>query len=322
VERGGHTPTSGCGVSHVGVKRMVGGPLISSQFLARGWLWVRVLVLVQLGLIAAVGADLQTYGGCEVIAVPWADGDSFSVRFPDGQVRTVRLYGVDCLESSESRSEVNVKRLSEQKRWFGIQQTEVAQKIGQDGKRETHHLLSAPFSVHTSFTDARGDARYDRIYGFVTLSDGRDLSEHLVSAGYARAYGMARSTPRGVRAQTWQSELRKLEANAARAGLGAWRHSDWSRLSEKRRSEYRGEKGSSREPGSGTESRGPFSPMDFNSASREQLITIPGVGDVMAKRIIDGRPYTTMNDLLKVPGIGPKVLEKIRAHGFVRSSIR
>ena len=70
----------------------------------------------------------------------------------------------------------------------------------------------------------------------------------------------------------------------------------------------------------GTESGGPFSPMDLNSASREQLITIPGVGDVMAKRIIDGRPYTTMNDLLKVPGIGPKILEKIRAHGFVRSS--
>ncbi|HDM78188.1 MAG TPA: DNA-binding protein, partial [Deltaproteobacteria bacterium] len=34
-------------------------------------------------------------------------------------------------------------------------------------------------------------------------------------------------------------------------------------------------------------------------------------------RIIAGRPYKTVDDLLKVKGIGPKKLEKIRAYVVV-----
>jgi len=38
------------------------------------------------------------------------------------------------------------------------------------------------------------------------------------------------------------------------------------------------------------------------------------VGDVMAKRIIAGRPYTKIEGLLKINGIGAKTLEKIRPY--------
>ena len=38
-------------------------------------------------------------------------------------------------------------------------------------------------------------------------------------------------------------------------------------------------------------------PIDINSASREQLKTLPGVGDVEADRIISGRPYHSKADL-------------------------
>lgn len=38
-------------------------------------------------------------------------------------------------------------------------------------------------------------------------------------------------------------------------------------------------------------------PIDVNSASRAQLKTLPGIGDVEADRIISGRPYFSKADL-------------------------
>jgi len=40
-------------------------------------------------------------------------------------------------------------------------------------------------------------------------------------------------------------------------------------------------------------------PIDINSASRAQLKTLPGIGDVEADRIISGRPYHSKADLVE-----------------------
>jgi DNA uptake protein ComE-like DNA-binding protein len=37
--------------------------------------------------------------------------------------------------------------------------------------------------------------------------------------------------------------------------------------------------------------------MDINSATKEQLMTLPGIGDAYAQKIIAGRPYKTKADL-------------------------
>ena len=59
-------------------------------------------------------------------------------------------------------------------------------------------------------------------------------------------------------------------------------------------------------------------PLPINKADAEALMTIPGIGRVLAERIISLRNelgrFSTPEDILAVKGIGPKKLEKIRSH--------
>lgn len=59
-------------------------------------------------------------------------------------------------------------------------------------------------------------------------------------------------------------------------------------------------------------------PVDINTATAEELETLSGVGPVMAQRIIDYReehgPFSSVDDLLNVSGIGESTLEKFRDH--------
>ena len=52
--------------------------------------------------------------------------------------------------------------------------------------------------------------------------------------------------------------------------------------------------------------------VDINHASVEQLSYLPGIGEARAKDIIKHRPYTSIEDLKEVSGIGEKTFEKIK----------
>ena len=50
----------------------------------------------------------------------------------------------------------------------------------------------------------------------------------------------------------------------------------------------------------------------MNTATAAELETLPGIGPVIARRIVEGRPYRSVDDLDRVKGIGRKRLEEIR----------
>ncbi len=53
-------------------------------------------------------------------------------------------------------------------------------------------------------------------------------------------------------------------------------------------------------------------PLDLNKATAEELEeALPGVGKVTAKKIVDGRPYATVDDLAKA-GVPAKTIDQIR----------
>ena len=56
--------------------------------------------------------------------------------------------------------------------------------------------------------------------------------------------------------------------------------------------------------------------VNVNTASPDELETLPGIGEVIAQRIVDHRtengPFVTVDDLLDVSGIGEATLEDIR----------
>lgn len=54
-------------------------------------------------------------------------------------------------------------------------------------------------------------------------------------------------------------------------------------------------------------------PVDVNAASSEELQSLPGIGPALAARWIAGRPYRSIDDIVRIRGVGPKTLAKLRA---------
>jgi DNA uptake protein ComE-like DNA-binding protein len=165
---------------------------------------------------------------------------------------------------------------------------------------------SASFA-HTAFASAPGRSAKPRIYGFVTLSNGRDLGEVLVGEGLARSYGVRRNTPDGLVAEAAEAKMDDLELGAAIARRGIWAQTDPQKmvvLRDQRRVEDR-----QLREAFGTAAG---EPIDPNTATVDEIMLLPGVGEILAERIVEGRPYTSVEDLRRVPGIGAKVFAGLK----------
>jgi competence protein ComEA len=52
--------------------------------------------------------------------------------------------------------------------------------------------------------------------------------------------------------------------------------------------------------------------LDINSASPDQLKTLPGIGDAYAKKIVEGRPYARKDELAKKNIVPQGTYDKIK----------
>jgi len=70
-------------------------------------------------------------------------------------------------------------------------------------------------------------------------------------------------------------------------------------------------------PGTGAASAAASGPIDLNTATVQQLDALPGVGPVLAQRIVDWRTehgrFDSVDQLQEVSGIGPSRLADIRS---------
>lgn len=277
-----------------------------------------IILLIGLhGLVCCLASELQALKNCRLVPTEWADGDSFQIESEAGQQMTIRLYGVDCFEIKVAGA-TDARRLRAQRRYFGITDygsTEdsiaLAKNLGREAKQVAFKFLAEPFTVYTAFADARGDGRYKRYYGFVVNQVGEDLAAHLVKNGLARAYGVVRSTYDGQSHQDYRDFLADLELQAAKLGQGAWAKTNWQTLPSERQQQRDEDREIQLAVGTQLPAKASINP---NESSRDELMSLPGIGETIAIRIIEMRPFETIVELQKVPGIGQKKFNDIKPY--------
>ncbi len=272
-------------------------------------------VLVFGGVIPSHCADLQMFSDAKLINNPANDGDSFLVE-ANGKSFRIRLYFVDCPETLISFKS-DVRRVREQTRYFGLSDAKRTIHFGNEAKTFTEQALVKPFTVHTSFADALGRTSQGRVYGFITTTDGNDLASLLVKNGFARNYGMGRKTPDGVSRDEMVKILWDFEISAMLKRVGVWLESEPDKIAELRAKQRSEEQELDELKEQVKEHSSPQSLIGLNTATKKELMSIKGIGYVLAERIIADRPYKTVDDLLKVRGIGSKTLEKFRPYFVV-----
>ena len=236
------------------------------------------------------------------------------------------------------------RRLIEQAKYFNITVPQ-AIEVGRAAKNFTQEKLSQPFTVFTHMSDAMGQSRLERFYAFVETKEG-DLGEQLVRNGLARNYGFKVVAPGQTSSRIELEKLQQLEDEAKREKIGGWGF-DAGRLNahpqtpssfssfvadEKIRSRSAspdpptvlfpaGKPAASITRSSPVETnrshakeKTPLGRIDINAATEKELTTVPGIGHVMAARIIAARPFRSADDLKRVSGIGDKKYAQIRPY--------
>lgn len=255
---------------------------------------------------------LVRFDGVAWVDDPSNDGDSFTVRFPGGEVLALRLYEADCIELHVP-DESQARRLRSQRSYFGISDyggsyessIRLAKEYADRAAAFTRDALAEPFTVFTSFAD--GGGRGDRIAAFVVTAAGRSLAAELIRAGLASSTSVHRRTPDNLPREEAERRLDDLELLAAGSRRGIWAHTDWESLPEERLREREGDP----ELRASLDQRKVVEKASIavNRATAAELQQVPGIGPVTARRIVDQRasaPFRSAADLERIRGIGPQ----------------
>src|SRR2546425_6490012 len=302
---------------------------------------VVVLWISAVDLCAREGTkDWIVLENCRLITNPANDGDSFHAS-AGAQEYIFRLYLVDAPETDA----LAPGRLVEQAKYFGVTVPQVIE-VGQAAKEFTRQKLSEPFTVFTHLSDAMGRSKLERFYAYVQTKDG-DLGEQLVRNGLARIYGY-KAAPPGLKNSRLEIEkLQQFEDEARQEKIGGWgatagrlntraqKPTDFSVFVSGNKGRLRpaplaspfGRVSPTPIPVAPATSSSPRSTekshakektalgkIDINTATEKELTTVPGIGHVMAARIIAARPFRSADDLKRISGIGDKKYTLIRPY--------
>jgi endonuclease YncB( thermonuclease family) len=269
-----------------------------------------VSVLGSTGLVSAASLPLQVFSNAVLVADhPANDGDSFIVQ-AGGVRHHLRLYFADCPESRATQ-DADFKRVREQRRFFGLPAEERVIAHGKTASEFTRKTLAKPFVFYTAFVSAMGRSQDKRYYAFIRTADGQDLAELLVRQGLARAYGMGRETPEGRTQDDFKAWLADLEVGAMMKRRGIWADSDPDQIATLR-AERRREEQDLEDIKDALKGASSVELVRINQAALEDLQGLPGVGEVTAKRIVEGRPWKKWSDLEQLKGVGPATVAKWR----------
>ena len=105
--------------------------------------------------------------------------------------------------------------------------------------------------------------------------------------------------------------MKDIESSAMLAHKGIWSESDPEQLVALRAAERRDMAELEKIKDS---IRVHIKPVNINTASKEDLLLLPDIGPTISERIIANRPYTNVNELLKITGITSNILHKIKPH--------
>jgi DNA uptake protein ComE-like DNA-binding protein len=265
------------------------------------------LAICSLGETACAGQWL-TFTNCRYLPNAANDGDSFHVR-ADGREYIFRLYFVDAPET-----DVRILgRVKEQAKYFHLTVPQTLQ-IGREAERFTRQKLARVFTVRTCKQDARGRSRRHRYFAFVQTENG-DLGEMLVANGLARVYGAAAKAPQMNTPEMEWHKLERLERKAKQKRIGGWGIAT-GRLNARATTQP----GTNQDyfdalvsPLDGAPPQ-PGARFDLNAATSQALQHIPGIGPVLASRIIAARPFKSVDELQKVKGIKAKKYAELRPY--------
>ena len=277
-----------------------------------------LIVLSVFALLSpAHGSDRWiTLKDCRYLPNPANDGDSFHVQ-ADGREYIFRLYFVDSPESEASLP----GRVAEQAKYFAVTLPQTLQ-IGLEAERFTRQQLARPFTVRTCKQDARGRSRLERYFAFVQ-TERADLGELLVANGLARVYGAASEAPDMNTPEVEWRKLEQLERKAKEQKIGGWgvgggrlntRAAVQPTTSGDAFAAFFHPTNAQPAASRSRQMPGPVVKLNVNTATTEALQGVPGIGRVLAGRIIAARPFGSADELGKVKGIGRVKYEQVRPY--------
>lgn len=249
------------------------------------------------------GSNWEVLTDCRLEALA-PSGNTLQV-LAGGQHYRFRPYFVDPVATEAESAET----LEDQARYFSLP-TNSVKTTGRRTSAATRDFLGDGFEVVTKWADARTDDAGPVYFAFLRRR-GEHLSLELVEAGLARIYGVppTGAWPGGMDPEAFLFGLKQAERRAQQKAIGIWSVArDSPQLA-----------GSDLEAVSDRTGAGTTATLDINTASAAEIATLPGIGPALAERIIEARPFDSVDAITSVPGISARTLagfrERIRIAG-------